>query len=197
MDEVFSEHVPSEVESFGLTIYELPNFHFVKQHRTPDGAMVNTRITFHNGNLTGLQHVNRKQCHEPSWNFANVTVLCNCILPQLDVKYEFRLENVSEHKEIWNFGKHEYGLSVAVEDVEFDLEISSSPHLKFSTIKKFHIVNEGKPSIRFDSEANVDFVELSQHFYDKYKYYLKDILSEPYRNVLEVSVQAVSFPHTL
>ncbi|KAG8198361.1 hypothetical protein JTE90_021609 [Oedothorax gibbosus] len=189
VDEVLSVHVSSEVESFGLLLYELPNFHFVKQHRTPDGAIANTKILFHAGNLTGLQNVNRKSCHEPSWNFANVSVVCNFVLPQLDVKYEVRVDNFSEHQEVWNFGKHEYGMSVVVQDAEFVLEITSSPHLKFSTIKKFHIQKEGDISIRFDTEANIDFVELSQHFHHKYSEFFKDLLSGPYRTVLEVAVQ--------
>lgn len=195
MDEVISVYVPLAVETSRLNLYELPNFSNILQDRTSDGATLNTKITYHAGNLTGLQNVNRKSCQEPSWTFGNVSVVCNFLLPQLDVKYEVRFEEATGHRDFSKFRKHEYGVSVVVKDVEFSLEISSSPHVKIPAIKKLKLLDQGKPAIRFETDNDIAFDDLSRLFYHRYFLFFQDIIYGPYRLALETAVESIPYPH--
>lgn len=194
MDEVLSV-VPLGVATAGLNLYELPNFSNILQDRI-SGVAINTKITYHAGSLTGLQNVTRKSCQEPSWNFGNVSFVCNFVLPQLDVKYEVRFEEATSHIDFESRRKHEYGVSVVVEDTEFSLEISSSPHVRIPTIKKLHLVEKGKPSIEFETEvSDISFADLSRLFYYRYFQFFQELLQGPYRQALETAVASIPYPN--
>ncbi|GIY34239.1 hypothetical protein CDAR_33091 [Caerostris darwini] len=198
MDEVLSVYVPWAVESAGLDLYEMPNFSLNSQNRSSDGAVTNIKVMYHSGNLTGLQTVNRKSCQEPSWSSGNISVVCNIVLPKIDVKYEGRFQAIKGLETGVHIRGHNFGVKMSIVDLEAEIEVTSSPHVKVPAVKRLSLVNQGKPSISFatvgDPIVNHSYEEMSGHFYHKYTNLFQELFQGAYQKALGRAVASVSYP---
>ncbi|GFQ80057.1 uncharacterized protein TNCT_266691 [Trichonephila clavata] len=200
IDEVLSVYVPWAVEKANLELCELPNFTHNQQNRSADGAVTNTQVIYHSGNLTGLQTVNRKSCEQPSWASGNISVVCNIVLPEIDVKYEGRYQAITGYTS--PYGVHirqfDFHVKLTVVDIEAKLEVTSSPHVKIPSIKNLEIVTAGKPEISFvtQTDVNISFEQISGHFYHKYNTLFEEFFLADYREALERAVESVTYPQS-
>ncbi|GFT17856.1 uncharacterized protein NPIL_428161 [Nephila pilipes] len=198
LDEVLSVYVPWAVEKAGLELYELPNFTHNQQNRSADGAVTNTKVIYHSGNLTGLQNVNRKSCEQPSWASGNITVVCTIELPEINVKYEGRYQAITGYTSPYGVHIRQFDFHVKLNliSTEAKIEVTSSPHIKIPSIKNLEIVSTGKPSINFvtQTDVNISFEQISGHFYHKFNNLFEDLFLSDYREALERAVESVTYP---
>ncbi|GFS62319.1 uncharacterized protein TNIN_446361 [Trichonephila inaurata madagascariensis] len=92
IDEALSVHLPRHVEDADLDIYEMPDFYFNVQEFSVSNEGNDGTVTFYRGNLTGLSTVQRRFCHRSLRSTDSVSIICNIILPRVDVEYRGRYE---------------------------------------------------------------------------------------------------------
>ncbi|CAL1276386.1 unnamed protein product [Larinioides sclopetarius] len=195
LDEVLIDYLPSALEAESLIAYEMPNFSHNHQERTSDGAVLNTKIFYWAGSLTGLQNVLRGKCEEPTWSSGNVSVVCRIFFADLQTEYKGRFQSI---KGLDNpFGVHvrqfDFNLLIVARQVEVELEVTSSPRLQIPSLKQLNLVSRGDVSITFHTEASLseDVTEGVEHRYNEF---FDDLFSGPFKTALETAVASVRYP---
>ncbi|XP_054708981.1 uncharacterized protein LOC129218684 [Uloborus diversus] len=195
MDEVASVYIPSAVEGSGLELYEMPDFSHNFQNRSDDGTMIRHKISYHSGNLTGLEKVKRKSCEQPFYSSANITFSCILTLPEILVSYEGRVMKITSTSTSARFQEFPFGVSARFIDVEFEMTVTTSPNSKISSVKHLKIQNQGTPFLSFSSTAeNMSYEILSKHFFHKYQEIFQELFENDYRDALETAVSSASYP---
>ncbi|XP_055928848.1 uncharacterized protein LOC129959953 [Argiope bruennichi] len=195
LDEVLTDYLPSAIEAENLRVYEMPNFSHNHQDRTSDGAVLNTKIMYWGGNLTGLQDVVRESCEEPSWSSGNVSLVCHIVTPHLQIEYEGRFQSIKGYNN--PFGVHirqfDFSLDIDIRQAKARLEVTSSPLTQIPSIKELSLVSKGEFSITTHTADTVkeDPTEGVKHRLDEF---LLDLFNGPFKNALEEAVRSVRYP---
>ncbi|GBL76924.1 hypothetical protein AVEN_12600-1 [Araneus ventricosus] len=195
LDEVLTDYLPSTIEAEGLTVYEMPNFSHNHQERTSDGAVLNTKVFYWAGNLTGLQNVLRESCEQPSWSSGNVSVACRIVLPDLRAEYKGRFQSIKGFNNPFGVQvrQFDFTLYIDVRQVEVELEVTSSPRIQIPSVKQLNLVSRGDISMNYHTEASFseDVTEGVEHRFNEF---FDDLFSGPFKRALETAVGSVRYP---
>ncbi|GFY56829.1 uncharacterized protein TNIN_9292 [Trichonephila inaurata madagascariensis] len=128
IDEVLSVRLPRYVENADLDIYEMPQFYFnVKDFYTENEAFAGS-VAFYRGNLTGLSVVHRRFCQHSLRSTDSITLICNIVLPRVDVQYRGRYEvstgSSSSYKD--QVRQQDFFGDISVRNVEAQIEVKTS-----------------------------------------------------------------------
>ncbi|GFQ80069.1 uncharacterized protein TNCT_266751 [Trichonephila clavata] len=207
IDEVLSVHLPRHVENADLDVYEMPDFYFnVREFSVDDVENVGT-LTFYRGNLTGLSTVQRRFCQHSLRSTHSVGIICNIVLPRVDVRYRGRYEvptrssssyrNQVQHRDF--FG------DISVRNVEAQIEVQTSVDRDQASVTNLLLLSKGEyrrgfqyndaPENLLYNQLSIPFDKISEPFYKRSFYVFQQVFYGSFKSALERAVASVSYPH--
>ncbi|GFQ80085.1 uncharacterized protein TNCT_266831 [Trichonephila clavata] len=206
IDEVLSVHLPRHVENANLDIYEMPQFYFNVQDFYKGNEVCNGALTFYRGNLTGLNVVHRRFCQRSLRSTDSITLICNIILPRVDVRYRGQYEVStglsSSYKD--QVRQRDFFGDISISNVEAQIEVRASVDGDQPTVTNFLLLGKGgfRKGFQYNdvresllhNQLLVPFDEISEPFYKRSFYEFQQVLYGSFRRALERAVASVSYP---
>ncbi|GFW94848.1 uncharacterized protein TNCV_3397281 [Trichonephila clavipes] len=206
VDEVLSVHLPRYVKNTDLDIYEMPQFYFNVREFSVANEENYGVVTFYRGNLTGLSAVHRRVCHRSVRLTDSVSIICNIILPRVDVRYRGRYEVSTGSFSSYNdqVRQRDFFGVISVRNVEAQIEVKTSAEGDQYSVTNLLLLSKGGFSKGFmynDVGENrlynnlyIPFEEISKPFYKRSFYVFQQIFYGSFKSALERAVASVSFP---
>ncbi|XP_015924599.2 uncharacterized protein [Parasteatoda tepidariorum] len=192
-DEVMLQLIQA-VEDAGLSLHELPNFTHNMQSRSPDGTVVNAKVLYHSGNLTGLDGAVRENCQAPVWRSGNITAQCQIIVEQIDIKYQAQYQKLTGHSNNVHYRQDDFGVIAYLGNTYASIDITSSPHIRVPSLKNFQITKFGDLEITYTLNDNIPFNQISSHLHNKLRDMVYELFDGKYKEAIGLAVGAVQFP---
>ncbi|GFT36889.1 uncharacterized protein NPIL_237281 [Nephila pilipes] len=183
----------------------MPEFYFDVVNFSSEDEAFESTVTFHSGNLTGLSSMYRKFCQHLSKSSGNIRVICNIVLPRVEVIYGGRYETTTGYTT--SYGDREqqrsfYG-KILIKDVEAQIELRNSDDAEKLTVTNLLIL--GKREVLKIFQYNyvaenhhkrfyVPFHEISGPLYQKCFDVFQEVFYGSFRNALERAVADVAYP---
>ncbi|GFS62316.1 uncharacterized protein TNIN_446351 [Trichonephila inaurata madagascariensis] len=163
-------------------------------------------VTFYRGNLTGLSAVQRRVCQRSVRSTDSVSIICDIILPRVDVQYRGRYEvstaSVSSYKD--QVRQRDFFGDISVINIEAQIEVKTSVDGDQSSVTNLLLLGKGDIRKGFqhrDVHGNhlynqlfVPFYEISEPFYKRSFYAFQQVFYGSFRSALERAVASVSYP---
>ncbi|GFQ80087.1 uncharacterized protein TNCT_266851 [Trichonephila clavata] len=205
IDEVLSVQLPRHVENADLDVYELSDFYFNVIGYFAANEEYHGTVTFHRGNLTGLSTVHRRFCQRSLRSTDSVSIICNIVLPRVDVRYRGRYEVSTESSSSYKdqVRQRDFFGDISVRNVEAQIEVKTSVDGDKSSVTNLLLLNKGEFRKGFqynDVHKNlrkqlfVPFDEISEPFYKRSFYVFQQVFYGSFRSALERAVASVSYP---
>ncbi|GFY38706.1 uncharacterized protein TNIN_403731 [Trichonephila inaurata madagascariensis] len=204
IDEVLSIHLPKYVENANLEIYEMPQFYFNVQDFYTENEVIDGTVTFYRGNLTGLSVAHRRFCQHSLRSADSITLVCNIVLPRVDVRYRGRYEvftGSSSSNKVQVRQRDFFGV-ISVRNVEAQIEVKTSVDGDQPTVSNLLLLGKGDFSKgfqyihvnenRFYNQLFSD--EKGKPFYKRIFYAFQQAFYGSFRSALERAVASVSYP---
>ncbi|GFY44107.1 uncharacterized protein TNIN_458911 [Trichonephila inaurata madagascariensis] len=206
IDEVLSVHLPRHAQNADLNIYEMPKFYFnVLDFYTANEAFAGS-VAFYRGNLTGLSVVHRRFCQHSLRSTDSITLICNIVLPRVDVQYRGRYEvstgSSSSYKD--QVRQQDFFGDISVRNVEAQIEVKTFVDGDQPTVSNLLLLGKGDfrkgfqyinvNENRFYNQLLVPFDEISEPFYKRSFYAFQQVFYGSFRNALERAVASASYP---
>ncbi|GFY48180.1 uncharacterized protein TNIN_384661 [Trichonephila inaurata madagascariensis] len=205
IDEALSVHLPRHVEDADLDTYEMPDFYFNVQEFSVSNEGNDGTVTFYRGNLTGLSVVHKRFCQGSLRSTDSNTLICNIVLPRVDVRYRGRYEvstGSSTSYKVQERQRDFFG-DISVRNVEAQIEVKTSVDDQ-PTVTNLLLLSKGDfrkgfeyidvHEKRFYNQLFVPFDEISEPFYKRSFYAFQQVFYGSFRNALERAVASVSYP---
>ncbi|GFQ80065.1 uncharacterized protein TNCT_266731 [Trichonephila clavata] len=206
VDEVLSEHLPRIVEKASLDIYKIPDFYFNVQDTLSEVEEFEGTVLFHSGNLTGLSTVNRRFCRYSSGSSDDNRIVCNIVLPRVDVRYSGRYEATTGLTTSYGVRvqQRDFYSEIVFRDVEAQIELTKLNDSEQPSITNLLLLREGKlmklfqyndvTKNRLFNRFYVPFHEISKPFYQKCAHLFQQLFYGSYREVLEKAFSTMEYP---
>ncbi|GFT16381.1 uncharacterized protein NPIL_570751 [Nephila pilipes] len=206
IDNLLSVHLPRAVENSGLNTYELPDFSFNVQDSSVEDEFSEGVVTFHSGHLRGLSSVHRKSCEHSSRSSGAHSVICNIVLPRVDVRYRGQYEVTSTYTSSYRDQVHRrdfYG-EILARDLEAQIEVmifdgDRSPSLKNLVLlgkgevtKRFHYDDETEHELL--SHFDVPFERIRGPFYQRVSRVFQEVFYGSYKRAFESALANLTYP---
>ncbi|GFT30067.1 uncharacterized protein NPIL_617501 [Nephila pilipes] len=207
IDNVLSVQLPRVVENRGLNPYELPGFSFnVQDSSSVEDELSEGIVTFSSGNLKGLTSVYKKSCERPSRSSGTLNVICNIVLPRVEVRYRGLYEVTSRYTSSdrdQELGREFYGEIVA-RDVEAQIEVTVSDGDRNPSLTNLVLLGKGEVTKRFqyDDETeserlnrlDVPFEQIRKPFYQRGLRIFQEVFYGSYRKAVESALANLPYP---
>ncbi|GFQ80075.1 uncharacterized protein TNCT_266791 [Trichonephila clavata] len=206
IDEVLSVHFPKHVGSANLDVYEISDFYFHIQEYSSEIDKYDRTVTFHRGNLTGLSVVHRKFCQRSLKSTDSIILICNIVLPRVDVRYRGRYEVSTGSSSSYRDQERQRDFfgDISFRNVEAQIEVKTSVDGDKPTVTNLLLLNKGAfrkgfqyndvHKNRLYNQLFVPFDEISKPFYKRSCYIFQQVFYGSFRNDLERAVASVSYP---
>ncbi|GFQ80074.1 uncharacterized protein TNCT_266781 [Trichonephila clavata] len=206
IDEILSVHLPRHVKNADLDVYEVPDFYFNVRDNSASNDVFVGNVTFYRGNLTGLSVVHRGFCQRSLTSTDSFSIICNIVLPRIDVRYRIRYEVLHEHSSSYKDleRKREFFGDISVRNVEAQIELKAPVDGDQLTVTNLLLLGEEEVRKRLDfSDVNkngfynhlpIPIREISTPFFKSSYYAFEQALYGSFRNALERAVASVSYP---
>ncbi|GFQ80063.1 uncharacterized protein TNCT_266721 [Trichonephila clavata] len=206
IDEVFSIHLQRHVGNADLDIYQMPDFYFNIREFSVANEGNDGTVTFYRGNLTGLSTVQRRFCQRSLRSTDSVSIICNIVLPRVDVRYRGRYEvstgSSSSYRD--QVRQRDFFGDISVRNVEAQIEVKTSVDGDKPTVTNLLLLGKGDfrkgfqynniHKSRLYEHLFVPFDEISEPFYKRSFYVFQQVFYGSFRNALERAVASVSYP---
>ncbi|GFV42807.1 uncharacterized protein TNCV_841611 [Trichonephila clavipes] len=206
IDEALSVHLPRHVEDADLDIYEIPDFYFIVREFSTANEENDGTVTFYRGNLTGLSTGQRRFCQQSSRSTDSVSIICNIVLPRVDVRYRGRYEVFTASPSSYRdqVRQRDFFGDISVRNVEAQIEVKTSADGDQYSVTNLLLLSKGEIRKGFhynDVSKNrpynhlfVPFDEISKPFYKRSIYTFQQVFYGSFRNALERAFASVSYP---
>ncbi|GFQ80079.1 uncharacterized protein TNCT_266811 [Trichonephila clavata] len=183
----------------------MPNFYL--REYSAENEQFDGTVTFHSGNLTGLISVHRRFCQLSVKLTDNVSIICNILLPRVDVKYRGRYEVSTGSSSSYRDQERQRDFfgDISVRNVEAQIEVKTSVDGETPTVTNLLLLSKGDIRKGFQykdvhenhlyNQLSVPFYEISEPFYKRSFYAFEQVFYGPFRSALERAFASVSYPH--
>ncbi|GFQ80072.1 uncharacterized protein TNCT_266761 [Trichonephila clavata] len=207
VDKVLSEYLPGYVKKANLDINELQDFYFNVQNTLSESEAFDGTVTFHLGNLTGLNAVHRRFCQRVLRSPGSLKIVCNVVLPRVGVTYRGRYEAItgftnSNRDRVLQ--QRNFYSEILLNDVEAQIELTKLNDNEQLSVTNLLLLGEGEVTKVFqynDATQNrlsnrfyVPYHEISGPFYQKCANLLQQVFYGSYRRVLEEVFSTIEYP---
>ncbi|GFS95836.1 uncharacterized protein NPIL_113211, partial [Nephila pilipes] len=206
IDNLLSVQLPRVVENRGLNPYGLPDFSFNVQDSSVEEELSEGIVTFSSGNLKGLSSVYKKSCERPSRSSGTLNVICNIVLPKVDVRYRGRYEVTSRYTSSYRdqeLGRDFYG-EILARDVEAQIEVTVSDGDRNPSLTNLVLLGKGEVTKRFqyDDETeserlnrlDVPFEQIRKPFYQRGLRIFQEVFYGSYRKAFQSALANLPYP---
>ncbi|GFQ80073.1 uncharacterized protein TNCT_266771 [Trichonephila clavata] len=206
IDEVLSVHLPRHVEKADLDIYKMPEFYFNIREFSAVNEVFDGAVTFYRGNLTGLSVVHRRFCQRSLKSTDSITLICNIVLPRVDVRYRGRYEVSTGSSSFYKsqVRQRDFFGDISVRNVEVQFEVKTSVDGDQPAVTNLLLLGKGdfKKGFQYNNihgnrlynQLFVPFEEISEPFYERSFYVFQQVFYGSFRSALETAVASVSYP---
>ncbi|GFQ80067.1 uncharacterized protein TNCT_266741 [Trichonephila clavata] len=206
VDKVLAVHLPRYVENTDLDIYEMPDFYFNVGEFSVANEVFHGTVTFYKGNLTGLSVVHRRFCQRSLKSTDNIILICNIVLPRVDVRYRGRYEVSTGSSSSYKvqLRQRDFFGDISVKNVEAQIEVKTSVDGDQPTVTNLLLLGKGdfRKGFQYNNihESHLyqnlfaPFDEISEPFYKKIFYVFQQVFYGSFRSSLERAVASVSYP---
>ncbi|GFT30057.1 uncharacterized protein NPIL_617461 [Nephila pilipes] len=151
VDKVLSEYLPKVVEDASLDVYEMPDFYFNVQDSSAEDEVFEGTVTFYSGNLTGLSTVHRKVCQSLSRSPDSIRIICNLVLPRIEVIYTGQYGVSTGYSSSYGVGGQKRNLygKILIRDVEAQIELKKLDDVEKPTVTNILLLGKGQVTKRF------------------------------------------------
>ncbi|GFQ80089.1 uncharacterized protein TNCT_266861 [Trichonephila clavata] len=183
----------------------MPQFYFNVQEFYTAKEVFDGTVKFYRGNLTGLSAVHRRFCQRSLRSTDSVTLICNIVLPRVDVRYRGRYEvptGSSSYKV--QVRQRDFFGDISVSNVEAQIEVKTSINGDQPSITNLLLLGKGDfrkgfqyndvRENRLYNQLFVPFDEINEPFYKRSLYAFQQVFYGSFRNALERAVASVSYP---
>ncbi|GFY37850.1 uncharacterized protein TNIN_384641 [Trichonephila inaurata madagascariensis] len=207
IDEVLSVHLHKHVKNADLDVYEMPDFYFNLREFSVDNVENVGTVTFYRGNLTGLKTVQRRFCQHSLRSTDSVSIICNIVLPRVDLRYRGRYEISTESSSSYKdqVRQRDFFGDISVRNIEAQFEVKTSADGDQSSVTNLLLLSKGEYRRGFQyndvrenrlyNNLSVPFEEISEPFYKRSFYVFQQVFYGSFRSALERAVASVSYPH--
>ncbi|GFQ80059.1 uncharacterized protein TNCT_266701 [Trichonephila clavata] len=184
----------------------MSDFYFNVREYSTENEVFDGTVTFLRGNLTGLSSVHRRFCQRSVRSTDSVSIICNIVLPRVDVRYRGRYEvstgSSSSYRD--QVRQRDFFGDISVRNVEAQLEVKTSVDGDQSSVTNLLLLGKGDIRKGFqyrDVHRNqvynhlfVPFHEISAPFYKRSFYNISASFYGSFRETLERAFARVSYP---
>ncbi|GFU80817.1 uncharacterized protein TNCV_4209921 [Trichonephila clavipes] len=184
----------------------MPQFYFnVREFSAANEGNYGT-VTFYRGNLTGLSTIQRRFCQQSLRSTDSVSIICNIILPRVDVRYRGRYEVSTGYSSSYKdqVRQRDFFGDISVRNVEAQLEVKTSADGDQYSVTNLVLLSNSEFSKGFmynDVRENhlyknlyVPFEEISEPFCKRIFYVFQQVFYGSFRSALERAAASASYP---